>query len=89
MHYSEKLLSPRIGEIAKTVAEILVSLVLMFTYVVVYYLSLSIGPIFLVKGKSLFESIKPLLFVCGFMILTGVVHALYKVWKKNSAMQGM
>ena len=84
MYYSDKRLSPLIDlRIAENVAVMLGLLVLLLTYVAIYYLSLSIGPVFLVKpGKSLFESVKPFVVGVGFLIIAGTVHIIYVIWKR-------
>lgn len=84
MHYSSKLLLPTIGKkIAEDVAVILGLIVLLLTYVVVYYLSFLIDPVLLVsQDKSLFESMKPLVAGVVSMILIDIAHIIYVLWRK-------
>ena len=84
MHYSSKRLSMLIDKIiADDVAIILGLIVLLLTYVVVYYLSFLSGPVLLVsQDKSLFESIKPLVAGVASMILLDIAHIIYVLWRK-------
>ena len=89
IHYSNKWLSTRIDrKIAEDIAMILGLLMLLFTNAVVYYLSLIIGPIFLMKrGESLFEYMMPLFFVSGGVILVGIADIIYVWWKRQNGVE--
>jgi len=84
MHYSSKRLSMLIDKIiADDVAIILGLIVLLLTYVAVYYLSFLSGPVLLVsQDKSLFESMKPLVAGVVSMILLDIAHIIYVLWRK-------
>ncbi len=89
IYYSNKWLSACIDrKIAEDLAVILGMLMLLLTDAVVYYLSLTIGPIFLVKqGESLFEYMKPLFFVGGGVILVGIADIIYVWWKRQKGVE--